>query len=57
MSESPPEVVQAPEQASPPPFDPDPDLIDHLEGNKRATKGYRRKAEDLRDEAREGLPR
>jgi hypothetical protein len=36
----------------PPPFNPDPDLIAHLEGNKRSLRGYRREAERLRDEAR-----
>jgi hypothetical protein len=35
----------------PPPFDPDPELIAHLEGNKRSLRGYRREAERLRDEA------
>jgi hypothetical protein len=58
MSEAAPEVAAAPEQATPPPpFDPDPDLIGHLEGNRRAIKGYRRAAEKLRDEAQEGLAR
>lgn len=38
----------------PPPFDPDPELIAHLEGNSRSLKGYRLKAEALRDEARHG---
>lgn len=38
------------EQCSPPapPFDPDPELIDHAEGNRRSLRGYRRKAEDMR---------
>jgi len=35
-----------------PPFDPDPELIDHLEGNRRSLKGYRSLAERLRMEAR-----
>lgn len=36
----------------PPPFNPDPDLIDHLEGNKRSRDAYRREAERSRDEAK-----
>lgn len=37
----------------PPPFDPDPELIDHLEGNQRSLRGYRREAEKMSDK-REG---
>jgi len=40
------------DRPAPPPFDPDPELIAHLEGNEFALKGYRRKAQELRDEAR-----
>jgi hypothetical protein len=36
---------------APPPFDPDPELIAHLEGNRRSLRGYRRKAEELRESA------
>lgn len=36
------------DQEPPPPFDPDPELIAHLEGNTRSLRGYRRKAEELR---------
>jgi hypothetical protein len=42
----------APSSPAPPPFDPDPELIAHLEGNARSLRGYRREAERLRDEAR-----
>lgn len=39
-----------PEQPPVPPFDPDPELIDHLEGNARSRRGYRDEAQRLRDE-------
>lgn len=45
---------QADQPEVPPPFEPDPDLIDHLEGNERAIKRYREAAEKLRDHVREG---
>jgi hypothetical protein len=35
------------EHEAPPPFDPDPELIAHLEGNARSLRGYRRKAEEM----------
>jgi uncharacterized protein involved in outer membrane biogenesis len=38
----------------PPPFDPDPALIDHLEGNRLARRSYQRFALKLRDKARSG---
>ena len=55
MSEATTEVTEAPDQAAPPPFDPDPALIGHLEGNKWALRGYRREAQALREEAQAGL--
>lgn len=36
-----------------PPFQPDPALIDHLEGNERVRRGYRKEAEKMRAEARD----
>jgi hypothetical protein len=41
----------APSSPAPPPFDPDPELIAHLEGNASSLRGYRQEAERLRDEA------
>jgi hypothetical protein len=43
----------APSSPAPPAFDPDPELIAHLEGNASSLRGYRQEAERLRDEARE----
>jgi hypothetical protein len=44
MSES-----QAPSQVpAPPPFDPDPELVDHLEGNASERRRYRDEIEALR---------
>lgn len=40
-----------------PAFEPDVELIDHLEGNERAIKRYRDHAESQRDEAREDQSR
>jgi hypothetical protein len=40
---------QAPSQApAPPPFDPDPELVDHLEGNASERRRYRDEIEALR---------
>jgi hypothetical protein len=36
-----------------PPFQPDPSLIDHLEGNERARRAYRKEAEKMRARARD----
>jgi hypothetical protein len=41
---------------APPAFDPDPELIAHLEGNAASLRGYREEAERLRDEARDASP-
>ncbi len=38
---------------APPPFEPDPDLIDHLEGNEQMIQRYRHRAEEMRREAQE----
>jgi hypothetical protein len=60
MSQDPAEEAGAPPSPAPPPIDPDPELIAHLEGNTRSLRGYRREAEKLRDEARstgEGTPK
>lgn len=38
---------------APPPFAPDPELIDHLEGNDRAIGRYRKRAEQMRAAARD----
>ena len=44
MSES-----QAPSQApAPPPFDPDPELVDHLDGNASERRRYRAEIEAMR---------
>ena len=45
------------EHEAPPPFDPDPELIAHLEGNARSLRGYRRKAEELRARPDEDIGR
>lgn len=45
-------VAPEPDHAAPPSFDPDPSLIDHLEGNARSLRGYRQEAEKLRTESR-----
>jgi hypothetical protein len=40
---------QAPSQVvAPPPFDPDPELVDHLEGNTSERRRYRDEIEALR---------
>ncbi len=39
---------QSPTPPAPPSFDPDPELIDHLEGNRFFRHLYREKAEALR---------
>lgn len=44
-------VAPQPDQTAPPPFDPDPALIDHLEGNTWSRRGYRHEAEELRTES------
>jgi uncharacterized protein involved in outer membrane biogenesis len=50
MSESrPPSHTQTP--PTPPPLEPDPELIDHLEGNRSSRQRYRNKAKEMRDEA------
>lgn len=41
----------------PPPFDPDPELIDHLEGNERAIRRYRKRAEQMRTDGMENARR
>lgn len=41
-------VTPEPDHAAPPPFDPDPSLIDHLEGNAWSRRGYLQEAEKLR---------
>lgn len=41
-------AAAAPADATTPPFDPDPELIDHLEGNARVRRAYRQAAERLR---------
>ena len=46
-------VTESPDRKAPPPLDPDPELIAHLEGNRRALRSYRDKAEELRDAAQE----
>jgi hypothetical protein len=46
-------TTHAEQSEAPPPFQPDPELIDHLEGNRRAIKRYRRAAEKQRDDAQE----
>lgn len=38
-------VTERPEQAVPPPVDPDPKLIDHLEGNAWSRCGLRKEAD------------
>jgi len=45
------------EHEAPPPFDPDPELIAHLEGSARSLRGYRRKAEELRARPDEDIGR
>jgi len=47
--------VEASEPSPPPPFDPDPELIGHLEGNRFALRGYRREAEALRKAVHDGF--
>jgi hypothetical protein len=42
---------QAPIPPTPPPFEPDPELIDHLEGNRSSRQRYRDRAKELRDKA------
>jgi hypothetical protein len=42
---------QAPTPPTPPPFEPDPELIDHLEGNRSSQQRYRDRAKELRDKA------
>jgi hypothetical protein len=42
------DLVSSETKQPPPPFDPDPELIDHLEGNAHSLRGYRRKAKELR---------
>lgn len=37
---------------APPAFDPDPELIDHLEGNEVERRRYRRDAEQAREDSR-----
>lgn len=44
-------------RADTPPFDPDPELIAHAEGNRRSLRGYRRKAEEMRVSAGQEKPR
>lgn len=46
-------VAPEPDRAAPPALDPDPALIDHLEGNGWSLRGYRHEAERLRGEHRE----
>jgi predicted secreted protein len=46
-----------PDHEAPPPFDPDLDLIAHLEGNAHSLRGYRRKAEELRERPDESTGR
>jgi hypothetical protein len=46
-------VTETPAQQAPPPFDPDPELIAHLEGNALELRGYRKDAERLRREAQQ----
>lgn len=41
------------EQPTPPPFEPDPELIGHAEGNTLEERLYRRAAEKMRRDARE----
>jgi hypothetical protein len=41
------------EQPTPPPFEPDPELIGHMEGNRFEERLYRRAAEKMRQEAQE----
>jgi hypothetical protein len=49
-------VTDAPDREAPPPLEPDPKLIAHLEGNALALRGYRHEAEALRDAARKEPP-
>ncbi|SFE95114.1 hypothetical protein [Blastococcus tunisiensis] len=42
-------ATQAPAASAPPAFEPDVELIDHLEGNERAIKRYRDHAESQRE--------
>ncbi len=44
---------KTPQADAPPPFEPDPNLIDHLEGNERTIQRYRHRAEEMRKEAHE----
>jgi hypothetical protein len=46
MSEAPSQVPAAP---AAPPFDPDPQLVDHLEGNAAERQRYRTEIEALRE--------
>jgi hypothetical protein len=49
-------VTKTLDREAPPPLDPDPELIAHLEGNPLALRGYRHEAEELRDAARKEPP-
>jgi hypothetical protein len=40
---------QVPAPPVPPPFDPDPELVDHLEGNASERRRYRAEIEALRE--------
>jgi hypothetical protein len=46
-------VPETPQQPAAPPFDPDPELSDHLEGNHRERDAYQNEAKELRREAQE----
>jgi hypothetical protein len=53
MSENATVSAGQPDRGAPPPFDPDPELIDHLEGSEFWLKAYRRDAEKAHREAQE----
>jgi hypothetical protein len=44
-------ATEPPDDEPAPPFDPDPDLIDHLEGNRRERRRYQDYARRMRDES------
>jgi hypothetical protein len=53
MSENAAVKTPAPERPAPPTFEPDPELIGHLEGNPIEERLYRRAAEKMRREAQD----
>lgn len=48
---------QAPAPPAPPAFDPDPELVDHLEGNASERRRYRAEVEALRDASQTEQPK